>query len=415
MFFSDLQLSERLMAGIQSLGFTTMTPIQQKALPPGLAGRDVVGQAQTGTGKTLAFLLPAFEKLLGMNPSRNQPLSLVLSPTRELAVQVAKDAVDVGEAAGIRTTVVFGGVGYGPQREALEKGVHLLVATPGRLLDLEQSGAVNLKKLKVLIVDEADRMFDMGFIRDVRRIIRRCPPKQSRQTFMFSATLSYDVVELAYEEMEDMVELRLDLEKKTPELAAQALYHLALNEKMPLLLGLLEREEWKQVLIFVNTRRGAEEVHRRLQGNNIQAAYLTGAVDQAKRLKLMDDFKKQRLPILIATDVASRGLHIEGVSHVINYDLPQDPEEYVHRVGRTARAGQKGKVISLACERYVESLPAIEEFLGEKIPVEHLSDSDLVKDRSPRPPPRTYSKHAPRPGSAGRNRPPSRRGHSKQR
>jgi ATP-dependent RNA helicase RhlB len=386
--FFSFDLPEPVLRGIQAAGFTACTPIQEEVLPIALRGRDVAGQAQTGTGKTAAFLITIFTRLLRLPDPRpagpSGPRALVVGPTRELAVQIHHDARLLGQETGLNMQVVYGGVDYLKQREALRQGVDLLIGTPGRLIDYFKQGVYALKSVEALVIDEADRMFDMGFIKDIRYLVRHLPPPERRQSFLFSATLGYEVLELAYECMNNPTMISIAPEQVTAEGVEEVLYHVGKDEKFSLLLGLLEREKGKRVLIFANMKRGAERLAERLIRAGYHARAITGDVDQRKRLKIMQAFKEGGLHILVATDVASRGLHIEGVTHVVNYDLPQDAEDYVHRIGRTARAGASGRAISLADEEYVLSLEAIEEFIGHKIPVE-WPDEALFRAPVPRP------------------------------
>ncbi len=358
--------------GIADAGFVFATPIQEKTLPIALAGRDVAGQAQTGTGKTAAFLITIFTRLLQKKratPARG-PRALVVAPTRELVAQIRADAEVLGRHTGLATLAVFGGMDYRLQRDQVKTIPDLLVGTPGRLLDYEQQGVVTFRDVEILVIDEADRMFDMGFIRDLRRILRRCPPYHRRQTLLFSATLSIRVMELAYEHTNNAEKVEIEPERVGAHGITEVLYHVSAQEKFRLLLGLLEREGGSRVLIFVNRRTTAADLVRGLSANGYPTRALAGNVPQDRRLKMLQDFKDGRLAVLVATDVASRGLHIEGVSHVINYDLPQDSEDYVHRIGRTGRAGAEGTAVSFACDDYVFSLDAIEKRVGRKIPVE---------------------------------------------
>ena len=388
--------------GISEAGFTYATPIQAKTLPISLAGRDVAGQAQTGTGKTAAFLITIFSRLLRAprpRPGRG-PRSLVVAPTRELVVQIRDDAEKLGRHTGLSVLAVFGGMDYRRQRDALKGAPDLLVGTPGRLIDYERQGATTFRDVEILVIDEADRMFDMGFIRDLRKILRRCPPYHRRQTMLFSATLSVRVMELAYEHTNNAEKVEVEPERVGAHGITEVLYHVSSAEKFPLLLGLLAREGGKRVLIFVNRRSTAVELVRSLSAGGYPTRALAGNVPQEKRLKILNDFKEGRLAVLVATDVASRGLHIEGVSHVINYDLPQDPEDYVHRIGRTGRAGAEGTAVALACDDYVFSLDAIQKLIGREIPVEWPAEGLFRQVSSaPRPHP-SY-----RPG----RRPPARR------
>src|SRR6202162_4663945 len=347
---SSYDLPEEVRQGIREAGFVFATPIQAKTLPITLDGRDIAGQAQTGTGKTAAFLITAFTRLLRRQRPRpgRGPRCLVVAPTRELVVQIRDDSEKLGRHTGLKTLAVFGGMDYRRQRDALQGSPDLLVGTPGRLIDYERQGATTFRDVEILVIDEADRMFDMGFIQDLRKIFRRCPPYNRRQTMLFSATLSPRVMELAYEHMNDAVRVEIEPERVTAQGIREALYHVASWEKLPLLLGLLERDRWERTLIFVNRKTTAAELVSALNANGHPVAVLAGNVRQEKRLRILNEFKDGKWPVLIATDVASRGLHIDAVTHVINYDLPQDPEDYVHRVGRTARAGAEGDAISFA-------------------------------------------------------------------
>ncbi len=402
--FSAFDLAEPVVRGIQAAGFSTCTPIQEEALPITLRGRDVAGQAQTGTGKTAAFLIAIYNRLLRepdrRTPGVSAPRALVVAPTRELAVQIHSDAHLLGQFTGLDIQVVYGGVDYIKQRQTLHAGVDLLIGTPGRLIDYFKQGVYELNAVEVLVIDEADRMFDMGFIKDIHYLVRHLPSPQDRQSCLFSATLSTQVLELAYECMNNPTMVAIAPEQVTAEGVEEVLYHVAKDEKFSLLLGLLAREKGKRILFFTNMKHEAERLATRLVQQGYHAQAITGNVDQRKRLKIMQAFKEGGLHILVATDVASRGLHIEGVTHVINYDLPQDAEDYVHRIGRTARAGASGKAISLADEAHVLSLEAIEEFIGHKIPVEWPED-DLFLHEGP-----ARAHGAPRTEAAGR---PSRR------
>ncbi|HEU5248683.1 MAG TPA: DEAD/DEAH box helicase, partial [Thermoanaerobaculia bacterium] len=350
---SSYDLPPEVRRGIDDAGFVRATPIQEKALPIALAGRDVAGQAQTGTGKTAAFLITIFTRLLRSRPKHppRGPRALVVAPTRELVVQIDAEAKLLGAHTGVSTLAVFGGIDYRKQREALRQRPDLLVGTPGRLLDYEQQGATTFRDLEVLVIDEADRMFDMGFIRDLRRILRRCPPYHARQTMLFSATLSPRVMELAYEHTNNAEKVEIEPERVGAHGITEVLYHVSTREKLALLLGLLAKEGGNRVLIFVNRRTTAAELIRALSANGYPTKALAGNVPQERRLKILRDFKEGRLAVLVATDVASRGLHIEGVSHVINYDLPNSPDVYVHRIGRTGRVGREGTAITLMTTR----------------------------------------------------------------
>jgi ATP-dependent RNA helicase RhlB len=387
--FSELDLIPELRAGIESAGFERCTPIQAMSLPLALAGTDVQGQAQTGTGKTAAFLLACMQKLLTEEPPvghrDGDPRAIILAPTRELAVQIEADAQVLGQHTGLRIGVVFGGTGYESQRLMLEEGLDILVGTPGRLIDYFKQRIFTLNSIQVVVLDEADRMFDLGFIKDIRFLLRRMPPPTERLNLLFSATLSHRVAELAYEHMNAPESVKHAPDQVTVSKVTQVLYHVSKEEKVPLLLGLLKRMDATRTIVFVNTKRVAELLDSYLETNGYRCALLTGDVPQTKRLSLLERFKNGDLPILVATDVAARGLHIPDVSHVINYDLPQDCEDYVHRVGRTARAGASGDAISFACEEYVYSLMEIEDFIGARLPVERVEPELLV---TPNPPAR---------------------------
>jgi ATP-dependent RNA helicase RhlB len=388
--FSSFDLHPALQAGLEAAGFTRCTPIQALTLPIALAGRDVAGQAQTGTGKTLAFLVALMNRLLTRpalaDRKPEDPRALILAPTRELAIQIHKDAVKFGADVGLRFALVYGGVDYDKQRELLQQGVDVIIATPGRLIDyVKQSKVVSLHACEVCVLDEADRMFDLGFIKDIRFLLRRMPALSERQTLLFSATLSHRVLELAYEHMNDPEKLVVESEFITNAKVRQLVYFPADEEKIPLLIGLLTRSEGQRTMVFVNTKVWVERVARGLERAGFRVGVLSGDVPQKKRETLLARFQKGQLDILVATDVAARGLHIDGVSHVYNYDLPFDAEDYVHRIGRTARLGAEGDAISFACERYAISLPDIEAYIEQKLPVAAVERELLIaKPRAPR-------------------------------
>jgi len=369
--FASLDLPAPLLDGVRQAGFEYCTPIQAETLPLALAGQDVAGQAQTGTGKTAAFLLATFHHLLTHPPAperrATQPRALMLAPTRELAVQIHKDAEVLGATTGFRLGLVYGGTGYDSQRKMLEAGIDVLIGTPGRIIDYFKQHVFDLGAVQVMVLDEADRMFDLGFIKDIRFLLRRMPEPTQRLNMLFSATLSHRVMELAYEHMNSPQFVRIEPDKRTADNVEQVLYHTAMDEKIPLLVGLLRHMDPTRSLVFVNTKDMAERLEAWLKGNGFSAAVLSGDVPQNIRLRLLGDFTEGRLPILVATDVAARGLHIPDVSHVFNFDLPQNAEDYVHRIGRTARAGKSGDAVSFACERYVFSLPEIEAYIGHKL------------------------------------------------
>ncbi|HJV37171.1 DEAD/DEAH box helicase, partial [Geomonas sp.] len=382
MKFNELQIPDVVVKAIDEAGFTDCTPIQEKALPLALSGKDVAGQAQTGTGKTATFLISLFTKLLSQEKTGDarHPRALILAPTRELVVQIEKDAQLLGKYTGFNIQAIYGGVDYMKQRDALKAGADIVIGTPGRLIDYLKQKVYSLKDIEALVIDEADRMFDMGFIADLRFILRRLPPYDKRQNMLFSATLNTRVMELAYEFMNVPAKVSVTPKQMTAERVEQVLYHVARKEKFPLLLGLLRKMGMERTMIFVNTKREAEFLQDRLNANEFPCKVISGDVEQRKRMKILADFKEGNLPIMIATDVASRGIHIEGVSHVINYDLPQDSEDYVHRIGRTARAGAEGMAISLADEDGAFYLEAIHEFINQKIPVEWAEDDMFVHD-----------------------------------
>jgi ATP-dependent RNA helicase RhlB len=404
--FDDLELPEPLRQAVDDLGFTHLTQVQAEVLPVSLTGRDVVAQAQTGSGKTAAYLLTIFSQMLKkprVSPPET-PRALIVAPTRELAVQIAGDAEGLGHHAGIRTHVVFGGIDYRKQREILEEGTDLLIGTPGRLIDYHKKGAYSLRHTEMVVIDECDRLFDMGFAEDLRWLLRRTPHPKDRQSMMFTATLSQRVMTLGWRQMNNPKEVVVSAQKLTPDTIHQVLYHVATREKLSLLLGVLAREGSTRTMIFVNTRYRAQRLVDDLRRHGYVARGLTGNVVQTKRLRVLDDFRDGKLPILVATDVASRGLHIEGVSHVINYDLPQDAEDYVHRIGRTARVGAEGKAITLACEEYVYSIDAIQRYVGYELPTE-FADDDLYAEVRPRERrPRRTSGHPRRKNEQGRGR-----------
>ena len=388
--FSSFELHPDLQAGLEGTGFTRCTPIQALTLPLALAGRDVAGQAQTGTGKTLAFLIAVVNRLLTRpalaDRKPEDPRALILAPTRELAIQIHKDAMSFAPDLGLKFALVYGGVDYDKQRQILQDGADVIIATPGRLIDyVKQHKVVSLHACEMCVLDEADRMFDLGFIKDIRFLLRRMPVRTERQTLLFSATLSHRVLELAYEHMNEPEKLVVETETITQARVRQKLYYPADDEKMPLLLGLLSRSEGARTMVFVNTKVYVERVARSLERAGYRVGVLSGDVPQKKRESLLKKFQAGQLEILVATDVAARGLHIDGVSHVYNYDLPFDAEDYVHRIGRTARLGAEGDAISFACERYAIGLPDIEAFIEQKIPSEPVTQELMTAlPRKPR-------------------------------
>ncbi len=385
-FFDNFDLHPSLLAGLHESGFTRCTPIQALTLPVALAGRDVAGQAQTGTGKTGAFLVAAMQRLLTVpaltERKEADPRCLILAPTRELAIQIDKDFRNLGRHTGLKSALIYGGVDYDKQREQLRGGVDIIIATPGRLIDYFKQHVFSLRAVDVMVIDEADRMFDLGFIKDVRFLMRRLPPRDRRLGLLFSATLSFRVLELAYEHMNNPEKLSVETESVTASRVRQSVYFPATEEKMPLLLNLMSTPDVQRSIVFVNTKIAAERVTTRLERHGFRVGALSGDVPQKKRQKLLERFQRGEVDVLVATDVAARGLHIPAVSHVFNYDLPNDPEDYVHRIGRTARLGAEGDAISFACDLYAMGLPDIERFISQKIPVATVTRELLV------PPPR---------------------------
>ena len=405
--FSSLQLPEEVFKGIVDAGFRYCTPIQEETLPLALGGRDVAGQAQTGTGKTAAYLVALFCNLANSKPlpaQESAPRALILAPTRELAVQIHADARQLGKHLPYKIGLAFGGTDYEKQRNEIAAGVDVLVGTPGRTIDYFKQKVFSFRRVQVLVLDEADRMFDLGFIKDIRFVLRRLPDREKRLNMLFSATLSHRVLELAYEHMNDPELVRIEPDKMTVDKVRQSIYFPSNEEKIPLLITLLAEMDARRTLIFVNTRREADRLQNYLEFNGIHAQAISGDVPQRKRLRMFKDFLSGDLPVLIGTDVASRGLHVPDVSHVFNYDLPQDAEDYVHRIGRTARAGASGDAISFGCESYAVSLPDIEAFIGRKIPVVRIEPGSLVSVKTPPRRPRKPRMNKPHGSSGGGNK-----------
>jgi ATP-dependent RNA helicase RhlB len=381
--FDTFALPAELQSALDEAGFVYCTPIQERTLPISLSGRDVAGQAQTGTGKTAAFLVTVITRLLALaDRDPRLPSALIVAPTRELSHQIYLEAGTLCRHADLKIAEVVGGVDYKQQAEILRRGVDIIICTPGRIIDYLRQGIFKPLGIKILVIDEADRLFDLGFTKDMRFLLRKLPPYEKRQSMLFSATLSYRVMELTYEYMNLPEFISVSPESITVEGIEQQLFHVGSDKKLELLLGLLKKEDWKRVLIFVNTKVGVDWLTMKLKGNGWPAEKITGDLPQRKRFRLMEQFKKGKIKILVATDVASRGIHVEDISHVINYDLPQDAENYVHRIGRTARAGKTGKAFALACEEYVYHLEPLEEMLGYKIPVFWPANDWFVADTS---------------------------------
>ncbi len=379
--FSSLGLNPKILSGLEAAKFTHCTPIQALTLPPALLDKDVAGQAQTGTGKTAAFLLVIFNQLLKQKSANygKNPRAFIVAPTRELAIQIHRDSLLLGVDTGLKSGLAYGGVDYEKQRRVLLDGVDILIGTPGRLIDYFKQKVYNLRHIEVLVLDEADRMFDLGFIDDIRFLLRRMPAPGERQSLLFSATLSHRVMELAYEHMNSPEALKVETESVTVDNVEQSVFYPANDEKLPLLIGLMRQIGEHHSMVFCNTRAVTDKVGRTLNANGISAAVISGRVRQEQRQKLLKRFHDGEIPVLVATDVAARGLHIPDVTHVFNFDLPQDAPDYVHRIGRTARLGAKGDAISFACEDYAFHLPEIEDFIGYSIST-NSADAEMMPD-----------------------------------
>jgi ATP-dependent RNA helicase RhlB len=381
MRYDELDLHPDLARAIQEAGYVDCMPVQAATFPIAFTGRDIYAQSQTGTGKTAAFLISILQRMM-TNPELRERKTLIIAPTRELAFQIEGEARKLAKYLPISMGCFFGGMAYGPQETMLRDDVQMIIGTPGRIIDLVMQGKMVLRTVGFLVVDEADRMFDMGFIDDLRKLLRYLPPPTNRQTFLYSATLSFRIKNLAWEYMHDPLEIAIEPETVTVELVTQELYHVGSDEKLPMVLGLLAREKPHSALIFCNQKFVAEEIARRLGINDIECEYIMGDLPQSKRLQVIERLKAGKIAVLVATDVAARGLDVTGLDLVINYDLPMDAESYVHRIGRTARAGAAGKAVSLACEKFVYGLPAIEKYLGIKIPVCNVTQELLLEDKS---------------------------------
>ena len=408
--FSNLELSDSIIKSLKQAGFTECTPIQDKTLPLSLREKDIAGQAQTGTGKTAAFLLATFQKLINDKSEKiKNPRAIILAPTRELAIQIHKDAVLLSKHLNLKYALIYGGTDYKKQLDAIKANVDIIIGTPGRIIDFYRQNAFTLDNIQVTVLDEADRMFDLGFIKDIRFLLRRMPSADKRLNLLFSATLSYKVTELAYEHMNNPILVKIETEDVTSRDITQLAFCPANEQKIPLLLGLLHKHQPERCIVFVNTKRCAEQLERYMKANDLKVAVLSGDVAQDKRQRLLNDFQEDRVNLMIATDVAARGLHIPSVSHVINYDLPQDAEDYVHRIGRTARFGTTGVAFSFICEEYAYSMPDIEDYIDEKITVNALTDDVLateIKQPAKRPPRKPYQGKKPTPSHKQHNRSP---------
>jgi ATP-dependent RNA helicase RhlB len=382
--FTDLPINTKVVEALTAANFSLCTPIQALSLPPLLEGHDLAGQAQTGTGKTIAFLVATFHYLL-TNPqdSKRQPRAIIMAPTRELAVQIFNDAELLSQHTGLTLGLIYGGEGYQSQREKLQGGVDIIIGTTGRIIDYYKQIIFSLACIQVAGLDEAARMFDLGFIKDIRYLFNRMPKPTERLSMLFSATLSYRVQELAYDHMDNPTHVQIEPERKTAERVKEELFYPSDEDKPYLLLTLMEEEWPDKAIVFANTKHGCEKISDWLEADNHRVGLLSGDVPQNKRLKILENFTSGVLDVLVATDVAARGLHIPMVSHVFNYDLPDDAEDYVHRIGRTGRAGESGSSISFACEKYALNLPAIEEYVQHSIPVTEYNPNDLMRDVTP--------------------------------
>ena len=381
MNFTELSLDASLLNGIADAGYETCTPVQEQVLSGAMKGADLYVQSQTGTGKTAAYLINIFQQLL-TNAEMKGKKALIMVPTRELAVQVEEEAKVLGHYTGLKAASFYGGVGYEQQKSKLEKGVDILIGTPGRVIDLQESGSMDLSNVAFLVVDEADRMFDMGFYPDLRTLIKVLPGTDARQTMLFSATLNTYVKNLAWEYTDDAQEITIECEHITVSEIDQLLYHVSSDEKIKLLCGILSREKPESVIIFCNTKRTVEVVAKRLQYNGFETEFIIGDLPQSKRLQIIDSFKKGSLKCLVATDIAARGIDVDNLAMVVNFDLPNEAENYVHRIGRTARAGKSGKAYTFCSEQDVYSLPAIERYIEMQIPSEVADASLMAEDKS---------------------------------
>ncbi len=381
MKFTEFDLDERVLKGIEKAGFVDCTEVQEATLAHSLAGKDVLVQSQTGTGKTATFLVTIFNLLRTREDLKDRKV-LILAPTRELALQIEKEAKLLGAFMDLNIGCFYGGVGYEKQESILSEGANLVIGTPGRLMDFANSGKINFKDFGILIIDEADRMFDMGFYPDIMQMLRKMGKASERISMLFSATLSNKVKNLAWQHMQEPVEVNMSPEQVTVDKIDQVLYHVGADEKINLLLGIFKKHEPENAIIFTNTKTEAVRIAARLSGNGYDCQYLIGDLPQKKRTKIINDAKSGKIKWLVATDVAARGIHIDDLSLVVNYDIPEDYENYVHRIGRTARAGKTGLAITLACPKFVYGLEAIESYIRMKIPTEWAEDDIFAKDES---------------------------------
>lgn len=413
MNFADLDLSDALIRAIQAKGFQACTAIQAHTLPHTLTGTDAISQAQTGTGKTAAFLITIINHQLQKETSRpaGTPGAFIMAPTRELVIQITSDAQELAQFTKLNICALFGGMGFDKQAEQLAGPVDILIGTPGRTLDFCNRGALRLNRVKMLIIDEADRMFSMGFIPDVRRLIRQTPPKKIRQTMLFSATFNSQVLTLADQCTVDAIHLSVAPENLAVESIEQLVYIVTVKEKLTLLYNLIKSQNLSRVLVFANRRDTARTLYEHLSALELNCGILSGEIKQQKRLTTLEKFKQGDIRVLVATDVAGRGLHIEGISHVVNYNLPETSDDYIHRIGRTGRAGAQGASVSFACESEGFHIPAIEKALAMKLKCQYPNKTLLTalpaytSPRSSKPTHRRVQNAPSRPDRrAGKNR-----------
>ncbi|NOU35275.1 MAG: DEAD/DEAH box helicase [Kiritimatiellaceae bacterium] len=411
--FQDMNLPVDIFHAIADLNFQYCTPIQAGILPLTLAGKDMAGKAQTGTGKTAAFLLGILTRFIKNRqeaPKPGTPRALILAPTRELAMQIRDDAEKLSKYTPFHTVAIYGGIDYDKQRRMLEQPVDIIVATPGRLIDFVNQGVINLREVEVLVIDEADRMLDMGFIPDVRKIVYKTPPKENRQTLLFSATLDDEVMRLASAWMVDPGKIEIEPDQNATKLIDQQVYIVTDDQKFALLYNILKKEVVEgTALIFTNRRDQTERLADALYRYGIDCEILSGAVAQNKRQRILADFKDGRCKLVVATDVAGRGIHVDDITHVINFNIPAQPDDYVHRIGRTGRAGKKGISVTFACEKESFELPAIEELLGKRLPCIQPEPEMLILPAPVRKAPHRESRPPARDGGRSGGRPPPRR------
>lgn len=381
MKFTEFSLHESLLQGIEGAGYVDCTPVQEQVLKSSLEGRDLYVQSQTGTGKTAAYLTSVIQELLTRGESAGKK-ALVMVPTRELAVQVQEEAQKLAKFTSLKCASFYGGVGYDKQVASLKKGVDIMIGTPGRVIDLNHGNQMDLSSVAFLVIDEADRMFDMGFYPDLRTLIKVLPSSEQRQTMLFSATLNSYVKNLAWEYTRNPAEITIAAENITVDEIAQELFHVSSDDKMKLLLGIISHEKPESLIVFCNTKKSCEIVAKRLKMNGFESEFIIGDLPQKKRLTIMDKFKAGSIKCLVATDVAARGIDVNDLAMVINYDLPNEAENYVHRIGRTARAGKSGKAFTFCSEQDVYSLPPIERYIEKSIPSCVADESMFAEDKS---------------------------------